>query len=126
MVMNRRNRIVSFAAVTLMMVAFAAPAAAQQAADPTRAEFNPSPDHNTILPDGSPAVASYQLELHLQGAAQPFQTVSLGKPNPDPDGIIRVDLTTIFVGWPIPGTVYEADVAAVGPGGSGLDRKSVV
>ena len=39
-------------------------------------------------------------------------------PNPDPDGIIRVDLTSIFVGWPVPGTVYVSDVAAVGPGGS--------
>ena len=118
MVMNRRSRILSFAAVTMMMAAFSAPAAAQQVSDPTRAEFNPSPDHNTILPDGSSAVQSYQLELRLQGAALPFQTASLGKPNPDPDGIIRVDLTTVFVGWPIPGTVYEADVAAVGPGGS--------
>src|SRR4029453_7616392 len=28
-----------------------------------------------------------------------------------------VDLTSVFVGWPVAGTIYVADVAAVGPGG---------
>src|SRR5919201_1276100 len=108
------------AAIAVVAAALVLPgvASAQQVIDPTRAEFNPSADHNTVLPDGSAAVQSYRLDLFLVGASAPFQSVSLGKPNPDPDGIIRVDLTSIFAGWPIPGTNYTADVAAVGPGGS--------
>ena len=62
-------------------------------------------------------MSSYQLDLFLQGASAPFQSIQLGKPSPDSDGTIRVDLTAQFVGWPVPGTVYVADVAAVGPGG---------
>jgi hypothetical protein len=89
-----------------------------QTLNPTRAEFNPSADHNATQSDGTPIVSSYRLDLFLSGASQPFQSNPLGKPSPDPDGIIRVDLTSIFAGWPVPGTVYVADVAAVGPGGS--------
>ena len=73
---------------------------------------------------GTPVVQSYRLEFFLLGAAQPTQTTSLGKPNPDPDGIIRVDLVSAFSGWPVPGTQYEAAVVAVGPGGEGRSARS--
>jgi hypothetical protein len=96
----------------------------QQVSDPTRVEFGPSPDHNVILVSGQSAVASYAIELYLQGAASPFQTNSLGKPNPDSDGVIRVNLTSLFAGWPIPGTVYVSDVATIGPGGQTASTRS--
>ena len=66
---------------------------------------------------GTPVVQSYQIGLYIVGASQPFQTVSLGKPTPDGTGTITVDMTAAFLGWPIVGTNYTADVAAVGPGG---------
>jgi hypothetical protein len=100
------------------IVVFATHAGAQTTMNPTRAEFNPSADHSATSSDGTPIVSSYRLDLFLQGASAPFQSSSLGKPNPDPDGIVRVNLTSVFVGWPVPGTVYTADVAAVGPGGA--------
>ena len=58
------------------------------------------------LDDRSERIArqSYQIEFYLSGATSPFQSASLGKPAPDPDGLIRVDLSTIFLGWPMPGT----------------------
>jgi hypothetical protein len=94
-------------------------ASAQATLNPTQAQFSPSADHNNTMPDGTPIVSSYRLDLFLQGASAPFQSNSLGKPTPDSvTGIISVDLTSVFAGWPVPGTVYVADVAAVGPGGS--------
>jgi hypothetical protein len=90
-----------------------------QTLNPTSAEFSPSSDHNNTTPDGTPIVSSYRLDLFLQGAAAPFQSYSLGKPTPDSaTGLINVNLTSIFAGWPVPGTIYVADVAAVGPGGA--------
>ncbi len=94
-------------------------ALAQATLNPTQAQFTPSADHNNTMPDGTPIVSSYRLDLFLQGASAPFQSNSLGKPTPNPTtGIITVDLTSIFAGWPVPGTIYVSDVAAVGPGGS--------
>ena len=91
-----------------MIAALAGSASAQQVTDPTRGEFDPSSDHDTILADGTPAVQDYLFELYLLGAPQPLQTTSFGKPNPDPNGIIRVNLATIFAAWAVPGTMYEA------------------
>lgn len=61
-------------------------------------------------------VTRYDLEFYAIGAAAPFQTNPLGKPAPNASGVIRIDLSTIFAGFPT-GTTYEARVAAVGPGG---------
>jgi Putative binding domain, N-terminal len=99
-------------------------AAAQSTVNPTKAQFTASADQNTTLSDGTPVLQYYQLELYIVGAAAPFQTVNLGKPTPDSTGTITVDLTTVFMGWPLPGTSYDADVAAVGPGGVGRSALS--
>jgi hypothetical protein len=97
---------------------FGSDAYAQSVLNPNTAEFSPSADHNTVLPDGSPAVQSYQLELYLIGATSPFQVASLGKPAPQADGKIRVTLSTVLSPLPQPGVSYFADVTAVGPGGT--------
>src|SRR5579864_6732440 len=106
------------ACVLSVFVGWPSRALAQPTVNPTQAQFTPSADQNATLPDGTPIVQSYQLGLFLSGAQAPFQTVPLGKPAPSSDGLIHVDLTSVFVGWPVAGTVYVADVAAVGPGGS--------
>ncbi len=86
-------------------------AAAQATVNPSRAVFTASSDHNSTL------VQSYEIGLYILGASQPFQTVSIGKPTPDGTGTITIDMTAAFLGWPIVGTNYTADVAAAGPGG---------
>jgi hypothetical protein len=120
---NHRKHILSISTIALTFIACATSVAAQQVTDPTRGEFTPSPDHSTVV-SGTPVVSSYQLEFYLQGAATPLQTTSIGKPNPDPDGLIRVNLTAAFAGWPMPATLYEAAVVAIGPGGIGRSARS--
>lgn len=91
--------------------------------NPRRVEFLPSADHNARLPDGTPVVANYSFEIYMTGATAPFHTINLGKPAPGTDGIIRYDFSSTVPAWPLPGGIYEARVAAVGPNGSG--RSSV-
>jgi hypothetical protein len=50
--------------------------------------------------------------------------VPLGKPDISPDGKIRLSLAAILDAYPVSGTVYDASVAAVGPGGEGLSAPS--
>jgi BACON domain-containing protein/all-beta uncharacterized protein len=88
-----------------------------QVLNPQRVEFDPSPDHNATLPDGTALVTGYQMELYRSGEAAAFQTLSLGKPGVDADGKVRVDFVSL-ISPPLPaGVVYEARVSAVGPGG---------
>ncbi|MCM3879033.1 MAG: hypothetical protein ND807_02895 [Vicinamibacterales bacterium] len=96
---------------------------AQATVNPTQALFEPSPDHNATDTSGTPLVQSYDLQFFLVGATAPFQTVSLGKPAPVA-GTITVNLTSILVGWPVPGTNYFAKVVAVGPGGPSSGAQS--
>jgi hypothetical protein len=64
-------------------------------------------------------VTRYDLGFYRQGAASPFQVASLGKPVPQSDGQIRINLSTLTLPA---GTVYEARVIAVGPGGEHAER----
>ena len=109
----------------LFVIAVLAPvlARAQAVVDPTTTEFNPSADHDA-LDDGVPIVSGYDLGFYQIGATQPFQTMSLGKPNPDPDGKIRVVFTGLMGAVPTPGINYEAKVSAVGPGGTATSTAS--
>src|SRR5258708_3884426 len=115
---HKHSRFARLGLATAIGLLVLAPSLARaQTVDPTRVEFVPSVDHYATNPDGTPVVQYYRLDLYLVGAIQPFTSVSLLKRAPDPDGIIRQDLTTVLVGWPIAGTIYNADVAAVGPAG---------
>ena len=96
-----------------------APASAQITSNPRVVEFDPSADHTLVLSNGQPAVARYDLEISLAGAASPFHTVNLAKPSPQTDGKIRHDFSGQVSGWPLPGGTYEARVSAVGPNGTG-------
>src|SRR5512141_1624776 len=117
--MRTKNRS-SLAAVipAVLLGLLPASAAAQTTLDPTKTQFTASSAQNATLADGTPVVQYYQLDLYLLGASAPFQSVNLGKPTPDATNTITVDLKTIFTGWPLPGTTYVADIAAVGPGGT--------
>ncbi len=94
--------------------------------NPKVVEFDPSADHSTLAVDGQQMVTRYDLQIYLQGAAQPVSTASLGKPALDVDGKVRVDFSTILVGWPLANGTYEARVAAIGPAGNGLSDPSNV
>ena len=98
--------------------------AAAQTTNPTRALFDASADHNSTDSSGTSLVQSYEIGLYMVGASQPFQRVSIGKPNPDGTGTITVNMTTAFLGWPIVGASYTADVAAVGPSGAARSNLS--
>ena len=108
----------------VLALAFAPPLEAQVVSDPRIAEFDPSPDHWTLLEDGQPAVVGYELILYVVGAPAPFATVDLGKPSPAVDGKIRYDFSKEAAAWPLPGGEYEARVSAVGPEGAALSDPS--
>ena len=92
--------------------------------NPRTVQFVPSADQDAVLPDGRPVVSSYSLNVYMVGAAQPFQTQSLGKPSPGADGLIHYDFSSTVASWPLPGGNYEARVAAIGPTGSGVSDAS--
>lgn len=111
--------------VALALGALALPhGAAAQTMNPTQAQFIASPDHNSTNADGTAVVDWSRLDFYLVGASSPFQTVSIGKPTPDGTNTITVSLASSIVGWPVAGTNYVADVAAVGPGGSAASDMS--
>ena len=92
--------------------------------NPKVVEFDPSADHAALTAEGHALVTRYDLQIFLPGATQPISTASLGKPAADADGKIRVDFSTVLVGWPPANGTYEARVAAVGPTGSGQSDPS--
>ena len=124
--MIRRRRVAVFIARLVLVMSLAAldQEADAQTIDPTLVEFVASPDHSVILSNGAPAVTRYDLEFYNVSAGSPFQVASLGKPTPGTGGIITVQLTSVLTSLPSPGIVYEARVAAVGPGGAGRSAAS--
>jgi hypothetical protein len=123
---RRCSTLLGFAALlaTTLSLASAAPAQAQVLSDPRIAEFDPSPDHWTVLDGGQPAVVWYELGVYALGASAPFATVDMGKPSPDADGKIRYDFSTQVAAWTLPGGDYDARVSAVGPEGAALSDPS--
>jgi hypothetical protein len=92
--------------------------------DPTAVEFTASSDHDALGPNGQPLVFRYELLLYAAGSSSPTTVASLGKPSPDDGGTIRMALASIFNPMPAGGIVYEARIAAVGAGGSGISDPS--
>ena len=108
----------------IFTLAFATTTQAQVLSDPRIAEFDPSPDHWTVLDGGQPAVVRYELGVYALGASAPFATVDMGKPSPDADGKIRYDFSAQVAAWTLPGGDYDARVSAVGPEGAALSDPS--
>jgi hypothetical protein len=116
MQLNTRIRI---GLLTLAIALAMAPVVlAQSILDARRLEFTPSADHAAVDDGGNPFVESYSLAIYVSGAANPSQTVNLGKPTPDTDGMIRLDFVSLLATPLTAGVVYETRVSAVGPGGS--------
>ena len=116
---------VSLGVVLLAIVlAAAAPVNAQSIVDAERVEFTPSTDHNVIDSETGARVQSYSLDIFVAGGASPVRTVSLGKPAPESDGMIRLSFLPLLSAPLTPGVVYEAQVSAVGPGGSASSPRS--
>jgi hypothetical protein len=79
-------------------------------------EFQPSPDHNRADNNG-PLVDYYLLEFYAAGGTGLLQTLILGKPSPEGDGLIRYRFQEFLSAWQAQGVVYEARVVVVGRGG---------
>ncbi len=106
-----------------LVLGCATTALAQPTVDPRIAEFNPSPDHSAVE-NGVPIVSGYELAIYQVGAATPIRVLALGKPSPDPDGVIRVVFDVLLNPPLAAGVTYEARAVAVGPGGSGRSTPS--
>jgi hypothetical protein len=111
--------------VLALLLATTSTTSAQSITDARRVEFTPSPDHNATDPaTGVAIVQSYSLQVFLAGGTTPQQAVSLGKPAPQSDGMIRVDFVALLTTPLTPGLIYETIVSAVGPGGSTASARS--
>ncbi len=112
-----------------LLLLFSASAAAQSdcapnaCTNPSLAVFDASADHNTVA-FGAPLVSNYAVEFWLAGATAPVQTTSVGKPTPDSQNLITVDLKTLSRPISLAGT-YSIKVSAVGPGGTAASPASV-
>lgn len=106
--------------VMIVFVTLAAPThvAAQTVIDATTAEFQASADHSATSSDGTPLVSSYRLQIFPTGSSTPSYSIDIGKPDPDSAGLIRFPFLSRLTTPLVPGTIYEARVSAVGPGGT--------
>jgi all-beta uncharacterized protein len=110
--------------IVLSVLAMPAPAAAQSVVDATTAEFQPSADHSATASDGTPLVNSYLLQIFATGSSIPSYSIDMGKPTPGADGLIRFAFASRLTVPLVGGTIYEARVSAVGPGGSTSSQTS--
>jgi hypothetical protein len=104
--------------ILLITLAVPTPTAAQTVIDATTAEFQASADHSATSSDGAPIVSSYLLQIFPTGSSTPSYSIDIGKPTPDGAGVIRFAFLSRLTTPLVPGTIYEARVSAVGPGGS--------
>ena len=104
--------------VAMMLLVAAHSAEPQTLTNPRYVVFAPSPDHNSISSSGTPVVRTYQFEIYPYAGSQPIAVVDLGKPDPEPNGYITVNLANLLAVPPATGTTLQGVVAAVGPGGT--------
>lgn len=117
MQLNIKNVRLGLLTLAIALV-FAPVALAQSIVDARRIEFTPSADHAIVDANGTGLVQSYLLGIFVTGGTTPTQTVTLGKPALDVDGMIRLDFVSLLTTPLTAGVVYETRVSAVGPGGS--------
>jgi Putative binding domain, N-terminal len=113
----RRLRFLQRAALALMLALAASPLSAQSIIDGQRVEFQPSPDHDTVV-EGVALVDGYSLNVYVAGSSTVVSMAPLGKPTPELDGYIRVAYLPLLTTPLQVGVTYEAKVVANGPGGS--------
>ena len=111
------------AIAALAFFAHSSPARAQSE-NPNVVSFLPSPQHASTLPTGQPVVSRYELTFYKAGTTERVMTIDLGKPAPQPDGVIRLDYTNRLGAWPLPGVECDARVTAVGADGTSTSDPS--
>ena len=85
------------AALLIISLAGSAKASGQSIVDARRVEFAPSSDHGVIDPgSGGALVTRYSLDVFVMGGTTAIASADLGKPAPDPDGMIRVDFVALL------------------------------
>src|SRR5689334_13450184 len=109
-----------FLALLLPLVLSPSAAAAQIPSDPRVVEFEPSPDHFAIA-RGAPMVDRYELRFYAVGSEALLQSIDMGKPAPDADGLIRYSFAGALTGWAVQNVPYEARVIAIGRYGTSAD-----
>jgi hypothetical protein len=86
--------------------------------------FTPSADHSLVDAFGNTIVTRYDLETSaMNSLGVIFFTQQLAKPTPDATNTIHVNIASTVAAL-TGGTVYQARVAAVGPGGVGRSTLS--
>ena len=111
--------------VLAVVLATASVSTAQSIIDGRRVEFTPSANHDAVDPaTGAAIVQSYSMQLFVAGSATPVQTLYLGKPTPEADGMIRLDFVSLLSTPLTPGVIYEAVVEAIGQVGTGVSARS--
>ncbi len=116
-------RIAQFFSIFVFALACVTSYASAQTVSPQTVEFNPSADHGRSV-NGVNVVDRYELRFYAAGGSAALQVIDFGKPAPAADGVIRYNFSSRLGTWMVSGTVYEARVAAVGPGGSTLSAIS--
>ena len=96
-----------------VMLATASVVSGQSITDGRRVEFIPSAEHDAVDPTtGASLVLGYSLQVFTAGGTTPVQTLYLGKPAPETDGLIRLDFAALLPAPLTPGVIYEAVVEA--------------
>src|SRR3954471_11966361 len=118
---NARHGLVA----SILLLAMASAAAAQSIIDSRRIEFTPSGDLAALdVRTGTPLIQNYRLDIYRAGDTTVVQSVNLGTPPADPDGMIRVDFFSLLA-TPLPtGVIYEAVVNAISPSDSIASNRS--
>ena len=102
--------------LTLVLLLLALPLTGQTI-NPTEVVFTPSASHNQTLPTGEAYVTKYTLYFYKVGSTSSVKNVSLGKPDPGPDGKIHVKVLSTLV-LLTKNTTHYAKVYASGAVGS--------
>jgi hypothetical protein len=97
------------------MLAAATPLHAQ-VTNPNVIAFLPPPDQATV--------SRYDVIVYEAGTTRNLLTIPLGKPAPQADGLIRVDIGASFKTWPYPGMTVDARVAAFNSAGTAVSTPS--
>ncbi len=108
----------------MLIAIMASPAWSQSAVDPRMIEFIPSANNLATLADGRPAVTQDQVEIATAGTTEVLQRVSLGKPAPAADGMIRANFAASLIATPVAGRSYDARILTVGPQGTTASTRS--
>lgn len=94
----------------------AMPLLAQSPVAPWRVVFTASPGHS-LVEQQQALLTRYELVVTSEAGGTPT-VVNLGKPTPDTQGQISVDINAALIALPVGS--YVARVQAVGPGGTDL------